>query len=59
MHDVIAHNLTVMIALTDGAALTVATDPDRAAAAITEASAAGRTALREMRQVLGVLRDTD
>jgi signal transduction histidine kinase len=59
MHDVIAHNLTVVIALTDGAALTVATDPERAAAAITEASAAGRTALREMRQVLGVLRDTD
>jgi signal transduction histidine kinase len=59
MHDVIAHNLTVVIALTDGAALTVTTDPERAAAAITEASVAGRTALREMRQVLGVLRDTD
>jgi signal transduction histidine kinase len=57
MHDVIAHNLTVMIALTDGAALTVATDPSRAAGAITEASAAGRTALGEMRRVLGVLRD--
>jgi signal transduction histidine kinase len=59
MHDVIAHNLTVVVALTDGAALTVATNPARAAAAITEASAAGRTALCEMRQVLGVLRDTD
>jgi signal transduction histidine kinase len=59
MHDVIAHNLTVVIALTDGAALTVERDPARAAAAITEASAAGRSALREMRQVLGVLRDTD
>lgn len=59
MHDVIAHNLTVMIALTDGAALTVQRDPRRAAAAVTEASAAGRLALHEMRRVLGVLRDSD
>jgi signal transduction histidine kinase len=57
MHDVIAHNLTVMIALADGAALTTANDPDRAAAAMQESSAAGRQALREMRRVLGVLRE--
>ena len=57
MHDVIAHNLTVMIALTDGAALTVERDPQRAGAAIQQASAAGRSALHEMRRVLGVLRD--
>ena len=28
MHDVVAHNLTVMVALADGAALTTANDPD-------------------------------
>jgi signal transduction histidine kinase len=59
MHDIIAHNLTVVIALTDGAALTVASDPARAASAINEASAAGRLALHEMRRVLGVLREQD
>ena len=59
MHDVIAHNLTVMVALTDGAALTLSSDPGRAAAAVTDASAAGRAALRELRRVLGVLRDND
>jgi signal transduction histidine kinase len=57
MHDVIAHNLTVMVALADGAALTTANDPDRAAAAMRESSATGRRALREMRTVLGVLRE--
>lgn len=56
MHDIIAHNLSVMIALTDGAAFTVASDPGRAAAAMAEASGAGRRALSEMRRVLGVLR---
>ncbi|MGH8963208.1 MAG: sensor histidine kinase, partial [Jatrophihabitantaceae bacterium] len=55
MHDIIAHNLTVMIALTDGASLTAGTDPTRASAAMTEASAAGRRALAEMRRALGVL----
>jgi signal transduction histidine kinase len=57
MHDVIAHNLTVMVALADGAALTAANDPDRAAAAMRESSATGRRALREIRRVLGVLRE--
>jgi signal transduction histidine kinase len=57
MHDVIAHNLTVMVALADGAALTTANDPNRAAAAMRESSATGRRALREIRRVLGVLRE--
>ncbi len=58
MHDIVAHNLSVMIALTDGAALTLGADPRRAAEALAEASRAGRSALTDMRRVLGLLRDT-
>jgi signal transduction histidine kinase len=57
MHDIIAHNLTVMIALADGASLTADSDLRRASAAMGEVSASGRRALGEMRRVLGVLRD--
>lgn len=56
LHDVVAHSLTVMVALADGARLTAAADPARADEAIGEVSATGREALREMRRLLGVLR---
>jgi len=58
MHDIVAHNLSVMIALTDGASLTLAADPARAGEALAEASRAGRAALTDMRRVLGLLRDS-
>ena len=57
MHDVVAHNLSVMVALCDGAGYQVRDAPERAAAAVEQASRAGRQALAEMRQLLGVLRD--
>jgi len=56
MHDIVAHNLSVMIALTDGAALTLDRDPARARSAIHQASATGRTALAEMRDTFALLR---
>ncbi len=56
MHDIVAHNLSVMIALNDGASFTLRTDPDRAAEAVREASSVGRTALSELRRALSVLR---
>ncbi|MGY2744534.1 sensor histidine kinase [Arthrobacter sp. UYCu723] len=56
-HDVVAHSLTVMISLSDGAAVVVRKDPDRAADVLGELSRTGRTALADMRRVLGVLRD--
>lgn len=64
MHDIVAHNLSVMIALTDGAALTVERDPARAREAIHQAAATGRAALAEMRNTFTLLRsgpddDTD
>ena len=57
MHDVVAHSLTVMISLSDGAAVVVRRDPGRAAEVLGELSRTGRTALADMRRVLGVLRD--
>jgi signal transduction histidine kinase len=56
MHDVVAHHLTVMTALSEGAAATVPADPSRAAGVMTQVSATGREALAEMRRLVGVLR---
>jgi signal transduction histidine kinase len=57
MHDIVAHSLSVMISLADGAALTNETDPATARTAMRAVSGTGRTALAEMRRLLGVLRD--
>jgi signal transduction histidine kinase len=57
MHDVVAHNLSVMVALCDGAAYQVHDSPDRVKSALEQAAKTGRQALAEMRQLLGVLRE--
>ena len=57
MHDIVAHSLTVMISLSDGAAVVVKRNPAQAAAVLGELSRTGRAALADMRRVLGVLRD--
>src|SRR5690242_12938730 len=56
LHDVIAHNVSVMVVQADGASYTLATDPARAKEALAAISATGRQALAEMRRLLGVLR---
>jgi signal transduction histidine kinase len=56
MHDIVSHNLTVMIALADGARYALDSSPERAVGAIERVSATGRLALDEMRRLLGVLR---
>jgi signal transduction histidine kinase len=56
MHDVVAHNLSVMVALADGARLTAAHDRSKAERAMDAVSRTGREALEEMRRLLGVLR---
>ncbi len=56
MHDIVAHNIAVMIALADGAAYTAADSPAQAVTLMGEVSSAGRSALSEMRRLLGVLR---
>ena len=57
MHDIVAHSLTVMVSLSDGAAVVVKKDQARAAEVLGELSRTGRNALADMRRVLGVLRD--
>ena len=57
MHDVVSHNIQVMVTLADAAATAQASDPGRAAEAVREVSNTGRQALTDMRRMLGVLRD--
>jgi signal transduction histidine kinase len=57
MHDIVSHNLTVMIALADAARYAMSTAPEQAEATIERVSATGRHALGEMRRLLGVLRE--
>ncbi|WP_225755389.1 sensor histidine kinase [Actinotalea sp. Marseille-Q4924] len=59
MHDVVAHSLSVMIALADGASAALERSPDRSRAALDELSETGRSALADMRRILGVLKDVD
>ena len=56
LHDVIAHNVSVMVVQADGASYTLDNDPARAREALAAISATGRQALAEMRRLLGVLR---
>ena len=53
MHDIVAHSLSVMIALSDGAAIAVTREPDAARQAMEQSSALGRQALGEVRRLLG------
>ena len=57
MHDIVAHSLSVMVALADGADALLVTDPDRSRAALREVATTGRGSLTEMRRLLGVLSD--
>ncbi len=57
MHDVVSHNIQVMVTLADAASLAQATDPDRASETMHEVSSTGRQALTDMRRMLGVLRE--
>jgi signal transduction histidine kinase len=56
MHDSVAHHLTVIVALSDGALRAVTRAPADAADAIRDVSGTARQALAETRQLLGVLR---
>lgn len=58
LHDVIAHTLTVSLLHVMSARLAVEHDPDEAARALAEAERLGRESLDEVRQVVGMLRDS-
>ncbi|WP_375431749.1 sensor histidine kinase [uncultured Friedmanniella sp.] len=59
MHDVVAHGLTVMIVQADGASYALPPDADAPRSALLEIARTGRSALQEMRQLLGLLRAED
>lgn len=59
MHDIVAHSLSVIITLADGAVATVQRDPDVAGVAMEQVASTGRQALAEMRNLLGVLRSDE
>ncbi|MFE9560152.1 sensor histidine kinase [Streptomyces sp. NPDC006487] len=59
MHDIVTHNLSVMVALTDAAVYAQHRSPDRATAAMLQISETGRQALTDMRRSLGVLRSDE
>jgi signal transduction histidine kinase len=56
LHDVIAHNLSVMVAQADGGAYAFDAAPERSRQALAEIGRTGRQALSEMSSLLGVLR---
>jgi signal transduction histidine kinase len=56
LHDVVAHHLSVVVIQAQGAQRTIGQDPGRAMAAMTQVEQTGRTALEEMRGLLGLLR---
>ena len=56
LHDVIAHNLSVMVAQADGGAYAFDATPERSRQALAEIGRTGRQALSEMSSLLGVLR---
>ena len=59
MHDVVAHTLSVVVAQADGGRFAAATDPDAALRTLETIAEVSRSALTEMRALLGVLRDSD
>jgi len=59
LHDIVSHSLTVMITLADGSARLADTAPERSAETMRLVAETGRSALGDMRRLLGVLRDGD
>ncbi|MFC8273606.1 sensor histidine kinase [Streptomyces sp. NPDC057271] len=56
LHDVVAHNVSVMVVQADGAAYVLDSSPETAKQALETISSTGRQALAEMRRLLGILR---
>lgn len=57
MHDIVAHSVSVMIALSEGASRTIKAAPEAAAEAMQRSAETGRNALAEMRRLLGALQE--
>ncbi|MGI5133648.1 MULTISPECIES: sensor histidine kinase [unclassified Streptomyces] len=59
MHDIVGHNLSVIITLADAGAYAAGAAPERGKEALHLIGDTGRQALSELRRVLGVLREAD
>ncbi|MCI7551455.1 MAG: sensor histidine kinase [Actinomycetaceae bacterium] len=57
MHDIVAHTLTVIIAQADGGRYAAHAQPEGAEQALATISDVARSALRDVRSIIGVLRD--
>lgn len=57
MHDIVGHNLAVIIGLADGGSYAATVSPERSAEALRLIAGTGRQALHELRRMLGVLRE--
>jgi signal transduction histidine kinase len=56
LHDVVAHQMSVVVAQAQGAEAVVASDPDRARVALHTIAGTSRDALVELRRLLGIIR---
>ncbi|MCF6467150.1 sensor histidine kinase [Nonomuraea sp. MG754425] len=59
LHDVVAHNVSVIVVQADGAGFALDSDIEQARLAVRNISKTGRAALAEMRRLVGVLRESE
>jgi signal transduction histidine kinase len=59
LHDIVAHHVSVIVIQAQGAQRVAGKEPDRARQAMADVEQAARTALEEMRRMLGLLRSPD
>jgi len=59
MHDIVGHNLSVMVSVADGAATLATNRGEQSAEALRILGDTGRQAMGELRRVLGVLREEE